>query len=67
MDPDDAPPSLTRPLAHVALIELNRPAAANRLQPDDLASLLGHLDAIERDDDVRALVLASRGPHFCTG
>jgi len=67
MDPDDAPPSLTRPLPHVALIELNRPAAANRLQPDDLASLLGHLDAIERDDDVRALVLASRGPHFCTG
>ena len=67
MDPDDAPPSLTRPLPHVALIELSRPAAANRLQPDDLAALLAHLDAVETDGDVRALVLASRGPHFCTG
>ena len=64
---DDLPPSLARPLPHVALIELNRPAAANRLQPDDLASLLAHLDAIDRDAEVRALVLASRGPHFCTG
>ena len=63
----DAPPSLERPLPHVALIELNRPEAANRLQPDDLASLLAHLDAVDADPHVRALVLASRGPHFCTG
>ena len=63
----DASPSLTRPLPHVALIELNRPEAANRLQPDDLASLLAHLDAVEGDGDVHALVLASAGPHFCAG
>jgi enoyl-CoA hydratase len=67
MTTDEAPPSLTRPQPHVALLELNRPAAANRLQPDDLATLLEHLDAVERDADVHALVLASRGPHFCTG
>ena len=30
----DTLPSLARPLPHVALIELNRPGAANRLQPD---------------------------------
>ena len=63
----DATPSLTRPLPHVALIELNRPEAANRLQPDDLASLLAHLDAVEGDGDVHALLLASAGPHFCAG
>ena len=63
----DATPSLTRPLPHVALIELNRPEAANRLQPDDLASLLAHLDAVEGDGDVHALILASAGPHFCAG
>ena len=67
MTPDDAPPSLARPLPHVALIELNRPDAANRLQPDDLARLHAHLDAVEGDPQVHALVLASRGPHFCAG
>jgi len=67
MNDNDAPPSLTRPRPHVALVELNRPAAANRLQPDDLVALLAHIDAIERDDDLHALVLASRGPHFSTG
>lgn len=63
----DATPALTRPLPHVALIELQRPDAANRLQDDDLASLLAHLDAVEAEGEVHALVLASQGPHFCTG
>jgi enoyl-CoA hydratase len=65
--PTDASPSLTRPLPRVALIELHRPAAANRLQLDDLASLREHLEAVEGDREVHALVLASGGPHFCTG
>ena len=63
----DAPPSLSRPLPHVALIELGRPEAANRLQPDDLGVLLAHLAAVDGDPEVHALVLASDGPHFCTG
>jgi enoyl-CoA hydratase/carnithine racemase len=63
----DSLPSLGRPLAHVALIELNRPEAANRLQPEDLTSLLAHLDAVHADRDVHAVVLASGGPHFCAG
>lgn len=67
MSGEDALPSLARPLPNVAVIELNRPDAANRLQPDDLAALAGHLDAVDRDADIHALVLASRGPHFCAG
>jgi len=63
----DASPSLTRPLPHVALIELQRPDAANRLQGEDLASLDAHLEAVAADPAVHALVLASQGPHFCTG
>jgi len=63
----DSPPSLVRPLPHVALIELQRPQAANRLQPEDLAVLLAHLDAVHADPDVHALVFASAGAHFCAG
>ena len=63
----DTEPTLTRPRPHVALIELNRPEAANRIQPEDLARLLEHLGAVDGDADVHALVLASRGTHFCTG
>lgn len=51
---------------HVALVEICRP-------PDnhfDLALIEGLADAFEaldRDDGVRALVLAARGKHFCAG
>jgi enoyl-CoA hydratase/carnithine racemase len=51
----------------VALIELNRPGAANRLQPDDLQALLAQLDSLERDPQAHALVLAAHGPSFCGG
>ena len=60
-------PVLSRPAEGVAVIELNRPAAANRLQPEDLATLVEHLDVLERDPDVRALVLTANGPNFCAG
>ncbi len=51
---------------HVALVEICRP-------PDnhfDLALIEGLADvfeALDRDDSVRALVLAARGKHFCAG
>ena len=64
---NESPPLLSRPAKGVALIELNRPDAANRLQPDDLATLLGHLDSLERDAEEHALVLTANGPHFCAG
>jgi enoyl-CoA hydratase len=64
---NESAPSLSRPAAGVALIQLNRPQAANRLQPEDLGILVEHIDALERDADVHALVLAANGPHFCAG
>ena len=60
-------PLLSFPAKHVALIELNRPGAANRIQPEDLGELRGHLAACEANEDVRALVLAANGPHFSAG
>lgn len=63
----ESTPVPSRPAAGVAAIELNRPDAANRLQLDDLAALMTQLDQLERDDEVQALVLMSRGRHFCAG
>jgi enoyl-CoA hydratase len=67
MNLPQSPPILSRPAAHVALIELNRPDAANRLQRDDLATLIAHLDACESDEQLHALVLAANGRHFSAG
>jgi enoyl-CoA hydratase/carnithine racemase len=63
----ESSPVLSRAAEGVALIELNRPDSANRLQPDDLATLVGQIDQLERDESVHALVLAANGPHFCAG
>lgn len=64
---NESAPALSRLAPGVALIELNRPAAANRLQPDDLTTLVGYLDILEREAEVHALVLTANGPHFCAG
>jgi enoyl-CoA hydratase/carnithine racemase len=55
------------PAPHVALIALNRPAAANRIQPDDLVELQRLLDACEADDAVHALILTGTGRYFSAG
>lgn len=60
-------PVLSRPTARVALIELNRPANANRIQLEDLAALERQLDECEQDDAIHALVLAANGTHFSAG
>jgi enoyl-CoA hydratase len=64
---DETTPLLTRPAPHVAVIELNRPSAANRIQPEDLETLEKHLDECESDKDIHALVLTARGTHFSAG
>ena len=51
----------------VARITLRRPRQANRLAVDDLATLRGHLDAVDAMPDVRVLVLQGEGRHFCSG
>lgn len=63
----DSPPLLSYPAEGVALIELNRPDAANRLQPDDLAHLVAQIDQLETEGKARVLVLAAQGRHFCAG
>ena len=56
----------------VAPITLNRPARRNRLENGDLKVLLGHFESLNRDQDVRVLVLTANTaghpkPVFCAG
>lgn len=50
-----------------ATLWLQRPGLANRLSPDDIAVLHGHLDTLRRRDEVRLLLLRGMGAHFCAG
>jgi enoyl-CoA hydratase/carnithine racemase len=50
-----------------ATLRLNRPQLLNRLQPDDLASLLESFDRIDREPSVRVLVLTGTGRAFSAG
>jgi enoyl-CoA hydratase len=50
-----------------ATIRLNRPKHLNRLQPDDLDTLMGLFDRIEADPAVRVLVLTGTGRAFSSG
>jgi enoyl-CoA hydratase/carnithine racemase len=50
-----------------ATIRLNRPQHLNRLQPDDLATLLAQFAQIESDAAVRVLVLTGTGRAFSAG
>ncbi len=67
MSMSESSPILSRPAEGIALIEFNRPGAANCLQPDDLFHLLGQLEQLEREGEARALVLAANGRHFSAG
>ena len=52
----------------LARITLDRPAKLNALTPAMLASLGGIVERIERDDEVRAVVLSAAGDRaFCVG
>ena len=65
------PPHLTIE-SGVATLVLNRPAQRNRLENQDLQTLLAHFDRIEADTSVRVLVLTANTtgqpkPVFCAG
>lgn len=62
----DLPPALAIDGA-VATITLRRPARANRLEPDDLATLIDHVDACNADERVLVLRLRAGGRYFCSG
>lgn len=49
---------------HLATITLQRPEAANKLAPEDLGTLVAHVELINRRDDVRVVVLRSEGKYF---
>ena len=51
---------------HVALVEIQR-APNNFFDVDLIRDLSDLFDAIDGDDDIRAVVLASQGKHFCAG
>lgn len=56
---------------HIATITLNRPSKRNRLENEDLSTLLAHFERVQADTSVRVLVLTSRvnqpRPVFCAG
>jgi 2-(1,2-epoxy-1,2-dihydrophenyl)acetyl-CoA isomerase len=51
----------------VRLLVLNRPAALNSLTQAMHAELRAALDAVVRDDDVRAVLITGAGRGFCAG
>jgi len=56
--------TVSSPIAH---IELNRPAKLNALDLGVLDQLTRHLDTVEGNPDVRAVVLSGKGRCFCAG
>jgi len=66
MDAEDCAPILSVKDT-IATIRLSRPAKANRLEADDLAELMRHFAAVDRDPAVRVVVLTGTGRHFCAG
>jgi enoyl-CoA hydratase/carnithine racemase len=53
--------------SHVATITLRRPNQANRLDPDDLATLAEHINTINQNEQVLVLRLQAEGKYFCSG
>jgi len=55
-------------MAHgVAIIWMNRPAVRNAFNEAMIAELTGVFRGLDADAEVRAVVLAGRGPAFCAG
>ena len=51
----------------IARITLRRPAQANRLEPDDLATLAAHIEQVNQRPEVLVLQLRAEGKYFCSG
>ena len=64
-------PASTTPILTVsdgmALIRLNRPAEHNRIEPQDLESLIEIYDRIGKDSSIRVLVITGTGKSFSSG
>ncbi|WP_235356270.1 MULTISPECIES: enoyl-CoA hydratase/isomerase family protein [Burkholderia cepacia complex] len=51
----------------IATLSLNRPEKLNALTPEMLELILGYLDRIEQDAEIRAVILTGAGRAFCAG
>src|SRR3954465_714106 len=56
-----------KPRPHITLVTLNRPERMNAMAFDVMIPLREALEAISRDNDVRAVVLTGAGGAFCSG
>jgi enoyl-CoA hydratase/carnithine racemase len=65
-EPDATTPVLTIEGAR-ATIRLNRPRQLNKITPEDITALMEALEAIEKDDAVRVVVLTGTGRAFSGG
>jgi enoyl-CoA hydratase len=63
---DSSPPLLTKEGA-TAIVSLQRPNHANRLQQEDVVQLQAYWDLLKEDTSVRAVVVTSTGKHFSAG
>jgi enoyl-CoA hydratase len=53
--------------SHVATLWLDSPERRNAMGPDFWADLPRLMEELSGDDDVRAVVIAAKGPHFTVG
>jgi enoyl-CoA hydratase/carnithine racemase len=52
---------------HVAVVTLDRPDKLNALTSEMTAELSGHVDAVNENQDIRAVVVTGAGRAFCAG
>lgn len=52
---------------HIAWVWLNRPEKKNAMNPPAWKELPGIFDDLDNDPEIRAVVLAGKGPSFCAG
>lgn len=65
---DDDRVLLEHPEAHIAVLKLNRPDKANVIASPGMNMLIAeHLRAAQADDDIKVIILAGEGKHFCAG
>jgi enoyl-CoA hydratase/carnithine racemase len=63
----DAPILLRESVGSVVILTFNRPEKRNTLSEEVIAALHAALNEIATDTNIRALVIASRGPAFSSG
>src|SRR5690606_21909380 len=51
----------------IATIRFRKPAQANRLSPDDLATLRAHIATVNQEKNVLVLRFKGEGKYFCSG